>query len=306
MTATDVNGARGYEAMAIAGVALGRPHEAVRELLRLAWSHAPPNVRAREQTIAEAHLAVLEGRFDDAGALATQVDQTIAADTTASVHGRVTEILVQIALERGDAPGAAALARDFLAKQSAWTESPDVTTGFFLRVRRDAGDLDARAYRAARDAAEPPVVPFQWADTYLDRPARAWLSLFVMPAASPEDAAEALHAQPEGMAIPTGASSLPLIDEAIGRALLLAGRPGDALPRLRAAARTCTALSQPFIHTSASYMLGRALEASGDKPAACDAYAVVLRRWGSAKPRSMTAQHARARADALGCKPAGN
>jgi hypothetical protein len=48
-------------------------------------------------------------------------------------------------------------------------------------------------------------------------------------------------------------------------------------------------------------MLGEALEQTGDKAGACEAYGVVLDRWDHAKPRSVTVDKARARVKALGC-----
>ena len=49
--------------------------------------------------------------------------------------------------------------------------------------------------------------------------------------------------------------------------------------------------------------LGRALERTGQREAACASYRRVLDRWGHAKPRSVTADDARARLARLGCAP---
>jgi serine/threonine-protein kinase len=57
----------------------------------------------------------------------------------------------------------------------------------------------------------------------------------------------------------------------------------------------------PFGHVHAALDLGRALEAKNDTPGACDAYAKVLARFGKAKPRSVSAEAARARRSALRC-----
>jgi serine/threonine-protein kinase len=51
------------------------------------------------------------------------------------------------------------------------------------------------------------------------------------------------------------------------------------------------------------YLLARAHEERGDKAEACAGYATVLREWGQAKPRSVTADAARARAKKLKCVP---
>jgi serine/threonine-protein kinase len=47
---------------------------------------------------------------------------------------------------------------------------------------------------------------------------------------------------------------------------------------------------------------GEASEQKGDVAAACDAYAFVIARWGNAKPKSVSADEARARSKKLGCK----
>src|SRR5205823_6022746 len=86
----------------------------------------------------------------------------------------------------------------------------------------------------------------------------------------------------------------------LGHALALAGREGG-VAELETATRHCAALWEPFVHTRAHAWLGEALKAKGDRAGACAAYAVVLARWGSAKPPSVTAQKARSRAAALGC-----
>jgi serine/threonine-protein kinase len=60
-------------------------------------------------------------------------------------------------------------------------------------------------------------------------------------------------------------------------------------------------LFDPFGNTRGWLDLGAALEAKADRAGACDAYRMVVDRWGQARPRSVTAEHARARAVALAC-----
>jgi hypothetical protein len=66
--------------------------------------------------------------------------------------------------------------------------------------------------------------------------------------------------------------------------------------------RPCTTVldaTMNWVHTH--LYLGELDEQSGDKPSACAHYAKVLDRWGHAKPRSVTADEARAHATKLGC-----
>jgi serine/threonine-protein kinase len=92
-----------------------------------------------------------------------------------------------------------------------------------------------------------------------------------------------------------------LPDAEVGRVYLMAGRPEEAVPYLRRAAASCTAFAAPVDQTRARLHLGMALEQTNDRDGACSAYRKVLDRWGHAKPRSVTADEARAHATKLGC-----
>jgi len=87
----------------------------------------------------------------------------------------------------------------------------------------------------------------------------------------------------------------------IGIALHKAGDSQRAIPWLRDAAGSCRGWMWPRAFVDAHRHLGEALESTGDKDGACEAYGFVLRHWGRAKPRSITAELVRKRATALGC-----
>src|SRR6185295_3195696 len=89
----------------------------------------------------------------------------------------------------------------------------------------------------------------------------------------------------------------------VGHTRFLAGRVDEALPLLDKGASSCQELELPWAHARAQLWAGQAREAKGDLDGACRAYAGVLERWGNAKPRSITADEARARISALHCKP---
>ena len=86
-----------------------------------------------------------------------------------------------------------------------------------------------------------------------------------------------------------------------GRARWLAGDEDGAAADLEAAARFCLGEGDPFAPARAALLLGEIRESQNNQPAACAAYARVLARWGNARPRSITADKARARSKALGC-----
>jgi serine/threonine-protein kinase len=58
-------------------------------------------------------------------------------------------------------------------------------------------------------------------------------------------------------------------------------------------------VTRNWVHSN--LYLGELDEQSGNKASACGHYAKVLERWGHAKPRSVTADEARAHATKLGC-----
>jgi hypothetical protein len=120
-----------------------------------------------------------------------------------------------------------------------------------------------------------------------DAAANIWEAAFAVPAETRPDAVQALQAMPE--AVWRAASPA-----AIGKMLLLAGRPGDALAPLKAATARCFPFDAPIESTRAFLDYGQALEATGDRAGACDAYQRVLARWGNA-PASRTATEARVR-----------
>ena len=127
-----------------------------------------------------------------------------------------------------------------------------------------------------------------------------WFPGYALPADTPEDASAALAALDAYEPLP--AKEFFSVPEALaGRVYLLASKATDAIPRLERGVASCTALDEPILHTRALLDLGRAREATGDKVGACDEYKAVVARWGEAKPRSVTAEAARARLKALGC-----
>jgi len=75
----------------------------------------------------------------------------------------------------------------------------------------------------------------------------------------------------------------------------LAGKSQEAIAALRIATRACEDLFDIPTHIQAHLYMGMAQENTGDMAGARSAYQQVLDRWGSARPRSTTADEARAR-----------
>jgi serine/threonine-protein kinase len=118
---------------------------------------------------------------------------------------------------------------------------------------------------------------------------------------TPEVARAAIAALPSFAPDPRGGIELDAERVSVGRAYLLAGRVDEAVSWLERATRACNLVRFPVAATRARLWLGEAREAKGDRAGACADYAAVVRRWGGAKPRSVTAEEASRRAAALGC-----
>ncbi len=126
--------------------------------------------------------------------------------------------------------------------------------------------------------------------------ADAWIAR-ARTAVTPEQARAALEERPPG----------PMLHDHVHEAVLgelarLLGRYDEAVPRLRRASRACLWSRDAETIVTATMQLGAACASAGDAACACDAYARVTARWGAARPRSKSAEIARARALALGCK----
>lgn len=236
------------------------------------------------------------------GALAAEAALDKADDA------RLHELRAALHDEMGDLPGAAAVAAAFLERRGHTPGPGDTSveqiasdpTVIFQGVLLAAGRIDQATFSARRAAWSE-----AWRGRGLTPDARElWARSHAGPARGAEDARAALAAlSPLGPPRRFVVGRLPGVDAA--RVYLLAGRAEEAIPLLREATASCLATSEPVRFVQAHALLGRALEALGDTAGACAAYDAVMERWGKARPRSVTAEEASARRDALRCEPAG-
>jgi eukaryotic-like serine/threonine-protein kinase len=274
-----------FDRPAVAAYALGRPRDGV-----LAAS--------RKRPLDEARIAAAFGDF----ARAKEKGLEAAAQRSTELAARYAAIvpLVELAEETHDDASLSAASTEFVTGAEIWSRdggaSPlaDPLTPWLLRTAVDAGVLSHAEFEKRRK---------QWIDRTRDEddaPAGLlWIASYAAPAASAGEAQQALAALPDGAIV--GAETTWLSEAQVGHAYLLAGRVDDAIPFLQRAASSCLALEDVFVHTRALLDLGTALEKKGDKAGACVSYKRVVDRWGRAKPKSSTADAARARVTALGC-----
>jgi len=305
MQAHDPQSDMSYGMLAAAAYAQGKPLETVRELFRQQEAHAAPGGRRRFELIHAFDLAALSGDFDGARRAADALQQLAGDSPDRRLRSGAALLSIDASLEAGDVQAAARTASAFLARQGAWTAEPRSDDFAVLRdgmpvmwmAERAGGLLSPAAFDEQRAA---------WATQWESRLPEAyrpyaWLHGFARVAVTREDAEAALEALPRFGAIPRF-TPLTFGDAFVGKTYYLAGRSAEALSYLQRAASSCLALDHPIAHTRNAVLLGQALAQKGDVGGACAAYAVVLSRWGNARPRSLTAETARRLSRSLGCR----
>jgi serine/threonine-protein kinase len=298
---------RAYGALADALFSNGALPDAIRELQAARRARLPDAVRPLQAERDAQALAAATGDFAAAERHGANVLRMVEGTPAEADHADATRRQVAILDEVGRAADAAQLAQAFLSKRAAWEPSPnrddwsvqEDPTAYLLGIERRAGVLSPAQFIAARDERVA-----WWEHQAAFIPARhfLWGSQHAAAVATPEEAREAVGALPRFAPLPRyGPMPRAHVDAAVGRALLLAGRVDEARTILERTAAACYGLWFPIEHVRARFDLGQAREARGDTRGACDAYRAVLDRWGGARPSSLTADQARARAAALGC-----
>ena len=279
----------------------GRPVEAVREIIdqsATTFGASSPSQAAMDQV----RIALITGDFVRARTLAEQYQALVDATPHAPFrdHLRPAEVLIGIARETGDDAQAFRVALDFASRSDTWSKSTQGDTGIdgSRAVERQAVRPGGMAYSelVARRTA--------WIDEErrnVAHPGLTWTYAFASSAETAEEANEALRVLPEYGPLSSFVHYAGIPDAEVGGTYLLAGRVDEAIPYLTKAVATCVAFRHPFVHTRAALQLGDALERKGNAPGACGAYKKVVERWGNAKPRSISAEKARARMTALAC-----
>jgi len=288
-----------HELLASAMAALGEPREGVAEMLKRANESETesPDYYGHRRGVA---LNVLYGDFPAALRESRAAEATLAGRPDRSPVDTEIERLGILA-EVGDRPALRSLAASLRARIGAWAGSSDsaetmVVSGYErraglisheeLRGRREAW-MRARAETHERDGSRRPA--------YLD-----WQIAYAGTVEGRDDALEALEALGRTGPMPRIATADVQSSADLGHAYALAERFADALAPLRFATHACNALQWARGHTQALYDLGVSLGATGDVAGAGTAYDTVLARWGSARPRSVTADAAQKRRKPLG------
>jgi serine/threonine-protein kinase len=297
--------ANAHQALAAGLAATGEADEAVEKALAQAVELAPRDEREELRALASARIAAASGRFREGMRALDAHERELADEAEAGPHVQALRLRVSMLAESGDTAGAAAKAEAFLRRKAAlvpdpraddWAIASDPTPAL-LAVLVRAGKLRPEAARASVKT---------WVDAWLARvpgPVErrfVWAHGYAASAVSEADGREAI-ATIRQLGGPPPYQPDAGTHGAIGRAFLLGGDLPEATRWLGAATRSCSILTHPVETIAAARWLGEARERAGDRDGACATYADVVRRWGTATPRSVSATEARDRARSLGC-----
>jgi serine/threonine-protein kinase len=305
--ALDPEGPTGYRLLARALSGRGQSEETVLAALEQAWRRTPASERHATELADRTKLAIAGGRFEEAVRLANDWERAVASEPDDWAHMRAWRHHALLELEMGANDAAAKGAQAYAKRRAGWAPNDMIWDTSILAVQIE---YRAGAIAKSRAAAERT----QWLAAEAERAnatgqsmasvlGERWQNAYVQMAVTPDDAREALSVADRFLPLPDPLNRDVTFEMPLGHVYLLAGDPKSALAPLRRAARACTAMESPVWQRWAILDYGLALEATGDPAGACTSYRDLLAAWGTAKPRSLSAEKARARVAALRCAP---
>lgn len=247
---------------------------------------------------------ILAGKFVEADRVMVTMPNEI--DLSNARYLWLNELRVALQEEMGHKKEAVSIATDVLLRKKSLPDANDVhsegitedPTMVFVGALFAAGAIDSAEFESRRTT---------WMNTWRTRGVtqserELWARAYAGTARTPAAGKEALDKlAPHGPPRRFLNEQLLVVDAA--RVYLLAGRIDEASALLREACASCLSVHEPIRYVQAYALLGHSSEAQKDIDAACKAYSVVLEHWSTAIPRSVTADEARTRYDALRCTP---
>jgi len=290
--------------LSLASALLGRgaPTDSVAEALRIHLRLLPEAERRQRSPLHAYAEAVLRGDLEAADEALRTWDASLAEESAREARVQPAVYRASLLVEMGRPDEAAAVARQTLSRLEGWTENPlgrfHSSRMWFANLLYRTGHLSHGDLHARRSewlaAVGDQLVGRQARDSHHIR----WMVAYGT-GATAEDATFALTQLPSSLRLPRDNERNPAFEKAVGRVYLAAGHPREARQWLELASRSCGAATAPRGAIRLAWLLGRAREETGDVTGALEAYTVVLRRWGSARPRSVTAEAARERVRAI-------
>ena len=293
-----------YDFLARALAGEGKSESTILTALEQKWVRLGADHRTKIEPLDRALVEVATGQFAEAEQRLQDLQKVLANEPGAQAHGVSQALLARVAEESGRGPRAGAVADQYLARREAWAPSHRVDN---VSIFLDAAPamLGVLARVGTISTAQLDQRRTEWLAAWRGKTNAAylgdlWIAGWAATSDTPDEARAALQALPSfgGLPpfVPNNAAGVP-----VGRVYLLAGRTDEAVESLRRGTASCTQLFDPITSTHGWVDLGAALEQKGDRAGACDAYRVVLDRWGKARPRSTTADRARQRSVGLSC-----
>ncbi|MGO8996086.1 MAG: protein kinase domain-containing protein [Polyangiaceae bacterium] len=301
LIAIDPTSQEGYAQLADAMASLGEPIEGVAEAMKRSDAHAPdPDARRLGELVTKELIAILQGDLKGAeGADGEAV--TFAASRPSLDAIDPARRQIAIVVEEGDFTRARSLAKA-LRGQIAASGLSERDVAMEARI----ATLMQRAGGITRDQLheeQERLLSYQKeADEHRGGktdPFRTWGWVYANDIEDEGDGADALAALTKAGGVDPKFSHTPFFSQGLGAMNAFTGHGAEAISYLERAETSCYVLEEVMDLTHDAYALGVAKEQTGDLPGARAAYQKVLDRWGSAKPRSVTAEKARARLRAL-------
>ncbi|WP_394833162.1 protein kinase [Pendulispora rubella] len=292
---------RAYLTLSQALAATDAPFESVESALQQMRDFGPKEWSDVIYVYYSALLAALNGDFVQAEKFAEKMGAQAQVSSVLLHHVRMSALLVDIYMETGRGSRAVPVAERFLRRKDAasagfWRAAafePLVLVALFRPERARWLDwVEHWETNAVPELSKRQAWALRWgpvSNTSDDVGLRAWKER------RSEDQVSVRADQQYIVPV--------MVDAFEGRIALAAGQYDTAASLLESSVKPCFKLEQPFTNTRAYFWLGETKERMGDVAGACNAYRIVLQRWGNAKPRSITGDETKRRVRALGCTP---
>ncbi|HEY2511505.1 MAG TPA: protein kinase [Polyangiaceae bacterium] len=287
-----------YDGLVPAGVQTGESTETVAQYLAHYTEFILPDYRARADAIDAENLAELSGDFRVA-TQATVAWEKALADHNSPLLEAVLKRL-SVAEEAGELGAHRAEILSLWNRSVAWVEPSERTLMHVAHREYQVGLITAGELEQRRQAWKAAKIEEGRRSGVAPTPYLLWKVMYLLDVRTPDEAKDALAKFAEVGPIPPADKNEPEDQLALGLMYAAADHLDQALPLLEYGTRACTLMADWLRQTQALIALGDARAHAGDTAGARAAYEKVLASWGQAKPRSKTADLARARLAAMG------
>jgi serine/threonine-protein kinase len=235
---------------------------------------------------------MLEGNFLEVERIGRVGLQSAEAKRDADRSITPANTLIEAYTESGDTAAAARVGEEFVGMLALCGQGcvEHLAAAIFAK---------ARGGRLARAQANAQLLGLYEDLAQRKGPASAWRLIYAYNVRSPEDAQVALSVYEHEHPV----SDFDSTSLSLASTYALTGHSAEARGIFAKVGGACFLATDTRQMMTEHLLRGRLDEEDGNKPSACAHYAKILERWGHAKPRSVTADEARARSKALGCPP---